>query len=182
MDFFTVEVLTWFGIIRYHVLFVIDIATRKVEIAGIVRDPHNGWMKQIAKNLTDPVDGFLKDTRYLIHDRDPLFTQAFKTILQGSGIEPVRLPRSSPNLNAYAERFVLSIKSECLDKIIPLGERHLRHTIREYMCHYHQERPHQGLESRLIHTTPGKIDPRSPVKKHPRLGGLLNFYSRSAAA
>ncbi len=112
--------------------------------------PCEAWMKQMARNLTDPVDGFLRDTRYLIMDRDLLLTACFTNMLKESSTNPVRLPARSPNLNAFAERFVLSIKSECLNKIIPLGEKHLRRAIREYMEHYHAERNHQGCDSRII--------------------------------
>jgi transposase InsO family protein len=112
-DFFSVEVLTRVGLVRYFVLFVIDLKTRRVEIAGIVPQPDGEWMKQIARNLTDVNDGFLTSTRYLIHDRDPLFTERFREILKPAGVKMVRLPARSPNLNAYAERFVRSVKSEC---------------------------------------------------------------------
>jgi transposase InsO family protein len=104
----------------------------------------------MARNLTDVGEGFLRNARYLIHDRDYLFTKDFREILRTGGVETVRLPAPSPNLNAYAERFVRSIKSECLAKIIPLGERHLRLVVSEYVEHYHLERNHQGLENQLI--------------------------------
>ena len=113
-DFFTIEGITWRGLVRYFVLFVIDLKTRRIEIAGIVASPDGAWMRQIARNWTDSEDGFLLRTRYLIHDRDPLFTRGFREILETSGVRTVRLPSRSPNLNAYAERFVRSIKSECL--------------------------------------------------------------------
>jgi len=180
-DFFTVEVLTVFGLIRYYVLFVIDLKSRRVEIAGIVHQPHGGWMKQIARNLTDPFDGFLIGTRYLIHDRDPLFTRDFRKILKASGAKTVKLPAASPDLNAYAERFVLSIKSECLNRVIPLGENHLRTLVREYVHHYHVERNHQGLDNELITPLKSECDPNSEVKRRSRLGGMLNYYYRNAA-
>ena len=107
-DLFTVEVLSPFGLIRYHVLFVIDIATRRVCIGGITSDPNGDWMKQVARNLTDMWDGFLLGKRYLIHDRDPLFTAEVRELLRDAGVTPLRLPAKSPNLNAYAERFFLS--------------------------------------------------------------------------
>ncbi|TDI36478.1 MAG: transposase [Acidobacteria bacterium] len=113
-DFFTVEVLTRHGLVRYFVLFVIDLKTRRVEIAGISHQPHDEWMKQMARNLTDAIDGFLRDTRFLIHDRDPLFSASLRATLGAVGVETVKLPARSPNLNAYAERFVRSIKSKCL--------------------------------------------------------------------
>ena len=181
MDFFTVEVLTLTGLVRFHVLFVIDLATRRVEIAGITRQPFEGWMLQVARQLTDPVDGFLRGHRYLIMDRDPLFSRAFRELLELRGMNPVRLPARSPNLNAFAERFVLSIKSECLDKIVPLGERHLRWAVREYMEHYHRERPHQGLGGERIEpkiASAANCDGEIVCER--RLGGLLKSYRRAA--
>ncbi len=129
----------------------------------------------------DRGDGFLKDARYLIHDRDPLFTRSFCKILNSSNVETVKLPARSPNLNAHAERFIRSIKSECLAKIIPLGERHLRHAVKEYTEHYHVERNHQGLDNRLVEEPPGVVDMNFAVVRHERLGGVLNYYERKAA-
>jgi transposase InsO family protein len=115
MDFFTVEVVTTLGLVRYHVLFVIDIGSRMVEVVGIVRNPGGEWMKQMARNPLDADDGlFLRGKRYLILDRDPLYTKEFREMLRGAGVKPLLLLARSPNLNAYAERFVLSVKSECL--------------------------------------------------------------------
>ena len=121
-------------------LFVIDLKTRREEIAGISHQPYDEWMKQMARNLTDAIDGFLRDTRFLIHDRDPLFSASFCATLGAVGVETVKLPARSPNLNAYAERFMRSIKSECLSRMIPLGENHLRASIRAFVAHYHLER------------------------------------------
>jgi transposase InsO family protein len=104
----------------------------------------------LARNLTDAVDGFFMGKRYLIHDRDPLYTKEFLSIITGCGIENVRLPPMSTNLNAYAERFVRTIKESCLDQMIFFGEDMLRTTIREFMEHYHHERNHQGLGNRLL--------------------------------
>jgi hypothetical protein len=180
-DFFTVEVLTLAGLVRYQVLFVIDIATRRVKIAGIVSDPHGAWMKQVARNLTDEVDGFLKEMRYLIHDRDPLFTGEFRDILLAAGVKCVKLPAQSPDLNAFAERFVLSIRSECLNKIVPLGERHLRQAVNDYVEHYLAERNHQGLDNQLITPLAEPANENAPIARRERLGGLLNYYYRKAA-
>jgi len=174
-------VLTRTGLVRYFVLFIIDLKTRRVEIAGIIQQPEREWMKQIARNLTDCEEGFLNGSRHLIHDRDPLFTRSFRAILKSSGIETVKLPARSPNLNAYAERFVRSIKSECLAQIIPLGERHLRHAVKEYTEHYHLERSHRGLGNRLIEQPQGVVDMNCAVVRHERLGGVLNYYERRAA-
>jgi transposase InsO family protein len=180
-DFFSVEVLTRVGLVRYFVLFVIDLQTRRVEIAGIVRHPDGEWMKQMARNLTDAEDGSLNGAHYLIHDRDPLFTDTFREVLKPSGVKTVKLPARSPDLNAYAERFVRSIKSECLAQIIPLGERHLRETVREYMVHYHVERNHQGLGNELIETPCDEPNMDGAVECRERLGGVLKYYYRSAA-
>jgi transposase InsO family protein len=111
-DFFTVEVLTMGGLVRYFVFFVMRLKTRTVEIAGITCQPNETWMTQIARKLTDAQDGFLRGVRSLILDRDPLYTTAFRRMLRDSGVKPLLLPARSPNLNAYAERFVLSAKSE----------------------------------------------------------------------
>ena len=183
-DFFTVEVLTPRGLVRYAVLFVIDLKTRRVHIAGIVHEPYGAWMTQIARNLTDAVDGFLSGNSYLIHDRDPLFTRQFRSLLLASGVEAVRLPARSPNLNAYAERFVRSLKSECLRRVIPLGERHLHTLVTEYVEHYHRERNHQGLDNMLIdrvHQGAASSNSNAPIKCRERLGGTLKYYYRDAA-
>lgn len=180
MDFFTVEVVTVGGLVRCSVLFVIELSTRKVHIAGISCQPGEAWMRNMARHLTDGFDGFLLGKRYLILDRDPLFTRSFRGILRGSGVKPLRLPARSPNLNAHAERFALSIKSECLDRIVPLGERHLRVVIREYVEHYHRERHHQGLgNSIIIPQEPRRSE--GPVCRRERVGGMLNHYYREVA-
>ena len=136
-----------------------------------------GWMNQ----LTDGVDGFFEGKRYLIHDRDPLYTQQFLTMLGEAGIESVKLPLRAPNLNAYAERFVRTIKEGCLDQMIFFGEDSLRQEIHEFLIHYHWERNHQGLETRLIIPMETTIDPAATIERRQRLGGLLNYYHRTAA-
>ena len=181
MDFFTVEVLTAVGLVRYQVLFVIDIATRMVEIAGMARDPGGEWMLQIGRGLLDAEEGFLRGKRFLIMDRDPLYTVEFREMLRDGGVAPVRLPPHSPNLNAFAERFVLSIRSECLDRIVPLGEGHLRRALAEYTAHYHGERNHQGLANELIRGAATPANTNGRVQRRERLRGLLNFYQRDAA-
>ncbi len=180
-DFFNIEVLTRMGLVRYFVLFVIDLKSRRVEIAGIIQQPRKEWMSQIARNLTDCEEGFLNGSRHLIHDRDPQFTRSFSEILKSSGVETVKLPARSPNLNAYAERFARSIKSECLSQIIPLGERHLRYAVKEYTEHYHFERNHQGLDNWLIEERHDVVDMNSAIERHERLGGVLSYYERRAA-
>jgi putative transposase len=180
-DFFTVEVLSWAGLVRYHVWFVIDLASRRVEIAGISRCPDGLWMERVARNLLDAADGFLLGKRFLILDRDPLYTTEFRAAIERGGVEVLRLPPSSPNLNAFAERFVLSIRSECLDRIVPLGEAHLRHSVSEFVQHYRLERNHQGLANELIERAPRPANTNGRVERRDRLGGLLTFYHREAA-
>jgi putative transposase len=180
-DLFTVEVLSWKGITRYFVFFVIELESRRLEIAGITPQPNGPWMTQMARNLTDTFGGFLEGKRYLIHDRDPLYTNEFRAVLAGSGVKPVRLPPKSPNLNAYAERFVRSIKEECLGRLVLLGESHLRFVIREYVEHYHSERNHQGLDNRLVVPLRKSGGAKGEVRSRQRVGGLLSYYYREAA-
>ncbi|MFT5109703.1 MAG: putative transposase, partial [Pseudoalteromonas tetraodonis] len=180
-DLFTVEVLTLAGLRRYFVFFVIELKTRHVHIAGIHHQPYGELMEQAARNLTDAFDGFLRDATHLIHDRDPLFTIKFAEILKSIGVTPFKLPPRSPNLNADAERFVRSIKNECLSRVVVLGERHLRLLVREYVEHYHRERNHQGLENRLLSEPPPPPKSDAGVRRRRRVGGLLNYYHREAA-
>jgi putative transposase len=178
--FFTVEVLTLRGLVRYVVFFVMKLKTRTVEIAGITCQPDEAWMTQVARNLTAAGDGFLRGMPYLILDRDPLYTTAFRRLLRDSGVKPLVLPAWSPNLNAFSERFVESAKSECLDRLVLLGEGHLRAAVREFVQHYHEERPHQGLGNSLIAPKTTVIG-TGQVNCRERLGGLLKFYYREAA-
>jgi transposase InsO family protein len=180
-DFFSVEVLTRGGLVRYLVLFVIDLKTRRVHIAGVTCRADGGWMAQIGRNLTDAAAGPLTGFGHLIVDRDPLYTAHFRSILQAAGLRVLRLPAYSPNLNAYAERFVRSIKHECLRHIIPLGERHLRSVLCEFVDHYHAERNHQGLDNVIPLPSRNSASPVGRICRRDRLGGLLTFYQRNAA-
>lgn len=137
-------------------------------------------MTRLARNLTDPSDGFLRGVRHIILDRDPLSTGAFRQLLRDSGVTPVVLPARSPNLNAFAERFVETAKSECLERMVLLGEPHLRAAVRAFIEHYHKERPHQGLDNELIAPARTVIG-TGPITCRARLGGLLKFYDREAA-
>ena len=178
-DFFTVEVWTRFGLVRYLVFFVIELSTRRVRVAGIHRAPDGEWTVQVARNLTDGVDGFLRDKRFLIHDRDPLYTQEFREVLAGAGVETIRLPARSPNLNAYAERFVRTIKDSCLHRVIVFGEAGLQRVLTQFLAHYHSERNHQGVGNKLL--CPERRRFVGAVARRQRLGGLLNHYYRRAA-
>jgi putative transposase len=180
-DFFTVEVWTRRGLQRFTVLFFIELSTRKVELGGIGLAADGLWMSQIGRNLTDAVDGILVGKRYLIHDRDPLFTAEFLNMLGDSGVKSVKLPPRSPNLNAYAERFVRSIKESCLERLILFGEGSLWKAVHEFLAHYHRERNHQGLRNRLIKPDPRLAASSGPIRRRERLGGTLNYYYRDAA-
>ncbi len=182
-DFFSVEALGVFGTVRYMIFFVIEVKTRAVEIAGIRIDPNGEWMKQLARNLLDPVDGFLRRATHLIHDRDPLFCDGFVGILESKGIDSVKIPASSPNCNPHAERFVRTIRNECLDHFVLFGERHLRLVIKEFVAHYLAERFHQGIGGQLIRPSVAPTNDNGAsgaVECRSRLGGLLNFYHRVA--
>jgi putative transposase len=180
-DFFTVEVAMWHGLVTYYVFVVMEVATRRVQIAGITPHPTAAFIQQCARQLTDPFDGFLLGKRYLLHDRDTKFTAAFDGLLKASGVEPVILPPRSPNLNAHCERFVRSIKEEPLDRMLMLGERSLHYVIQQYLAHYHTERNHQGLGNQLITSEPGMENHGGQVQRRERLGGLLSYYYRDAA-
>ena len=143
-------------------------------------------MAQCARQLTDDFGGFLTDKKFLVRDRDTKFTQQFDEILEDAGVTPLKLPPRSPNLNAYAERFVKSIKEESLNKMIFFGETSLRITIREFMIHYHEERNHQGLENNLIEpqniiSIKDATNPTGEIICKERLGGILKYYHRKAA-
>jgi transposase InsO family protein len=118
-DFFTVEVWSWSGLVTYYVLFVMKLATRRVCIAGVTTHPDTQWMLQMARQLTAAVDGILLGKRYLILDRDTKYCQAFRDFVKREGIEVIRLPPRSPNLNAYAERWVGGVRDECLFEADP---------------------------------------------------------------
>jgi len=181
IDFTTIEVWSKGGLITYYLLFVMEVATRRVHFAGCTVNPNEAWMKQVAKNLTDFEEGFLNGKRYLIMDGDTQFCAKFRSILKDEGVKSVRLPPQSPDLNPHIERFVRSIKEECLSKMIFFAEKMLRTTIGHFVEHYHTEGNHQGLDNRLI--APGVEVGKSQgeVQSRERLGGLLRYYYRDAA-
>jgi transposase InsO family protein len=181
-DFFSTEVWTLGGLVTFYVLFFIKLDTREIHIAGITANPNEQWMKQIARNLTMDEWGILKPGQYLIHDGDKKFCASFKDILDNSGVKRVPLPPRSPWLNSFAERWVQSVKTEALSRMILFGERSLRHVLSEYMAHYHMERPHQGKGNVILFPS-GQAVPNSdsPIECRERLGGLLKYYHRRAA-
>ena len=166
-------------LVRCTVFFVIELSSRKVFFAPIKLQPDGEYMKQIARSLTD-YGGFLRGKRYLIHDRDPLYnTTGFHDILKSSGIEPVKLPARSPNLNCYAERFVKTVKCECLDHLILSSVKQLEYVLEQYSEYYHHERIHQSLD-RIVESK-HSIDKTAEIVCFERLGGLLKSCHRLAA-
>ena len=182
-DFFTVEVLTLRGLVTYYVLFFIHLDSRKVEVSGLTPHPNERWMKQIARNVTMDDWGFLNNCRYLIHDRDTKYCQSFRDIIESGDVKTLPLPARSPNLNAFSERWVKSIKDDCLSKLILFGETSLRRALHDYLVHYHAERNHQGKGNVLLFptTTQAKNRVDGSVRCKERLGGLLKYYHREAA-
>ena len=143
-DFFTVEVLTLWGLVTYYVLFFIHLESRRIDIAGITVHPNEQWIQQVARNATMEGCGALRDCQYLLHDRDAKYCASFRAIIETGRVKTLVLPARSPNLNAYSERWIRSPKEEYLSKIIFFGEGSLRRALHEYVAHYHIERNHQG--------------------------------------
>jgi putative transposase len=181
-DFFTTEVWTLGGLVTYYILFFIHLGTRQVHVAGVTPHPDAQWMVQIARNVTMEEWGFLSPGQYLIHDRDTKFCAAFQHIIDAAGVERVVLPPRSPNLNAFAERWIRSVKEECLARLILFGEAALCRTLNEYVEHYHHERNHQGKDNVLLFPAVSQIpECKGPMQCRERLGGLLKYYTRDAA-
>jgi hypothetical protein len=182
-DFFTAEVLTPMGLMTYYVLFFITIGSREVHIAGVTQHPNESWMKRVARNVTMEEWGFLCSQRYLLFDRDSKFCASFRRMIRSVGIETIRLPHNSPNLNPYAERYVRSAREECLSQLVLFGEEGLRRALSEFVAHYHEERNHQGKDNVLLF--PSAERPSSPggdaIECKQRLGGMLKYYYREAA-
>jgi transposase InsO family protein len=174
-DFFTTEVWTWRGLVTVYTVFVIHLASRRVQILGSTRHPDEAFMRQVGRTLT-MADA--EPYRLLICDRDAKWSGPVRECLREVGIRIVQTPYRAPNANAHAERFVRSIKEECLHRIMPMGERHYRRAVREYVEHYHIERNHQGLGNRLIVAAPARFG--GAIRRRPRLGGMLNYYERAA--
>jgi putative transposase len=180
-DFFTVEVLTLRGLVTYYVLFFIHLESRRVDIARITDHPDEQWMQQMARNATMEGCGALRHCRYLLHDRDTKYSAAFRAVIETGHVRTLSLPARSPNLNAYAERWVRSVKDECLSKVILFGDRSLRRAVSEYVAHYHTERNHQGKSNALLFPDATEMRSSRAVRCRERLGGLLRYYHQEAA-
>jgi transposase InsO family protein len=173
-DFFTTEVWTASGLATFYVLFVIELDTRRARLVGITRNPNDTWMGHAGERAA----GLLRGRRFLICDGDAKFRYRFKIVLEAAGIRLVKTPYQAPNANAHAERFVRSIKHECLDRVIVFCEAHLRRVIEEYLERYNRERNHQGIGNELIEG--GAAVEGGNIECRERLGGLLKYYRRAA--
>jgi putative transposase len=181
IDFTTIEVWTKNGLQTFYLLFVMEIASRRICFAGCTSNPDEDWMMQTIRILIDWDSGFLKDKRYLLMDRDAKYSDAFRFMLKGTDVEPVRLPPRSPNLNAHLERFMRSIKEECLDRLILFGENSLRNAVDSFLTHYHTERNHQGLHNAIIQPGSEIGKSQGEIACRNRLSGILRYYYRKAA-
>jgi len=181
IDFTTIEVWTKGGLVTFYLLFVMELATRRVHFAGCTPNPDEAWMMQIARNLTDAEDGFPKGKRYVLMDRDGKFSPAFQAILKTEDVEAMVLPPQSPNLNAHLERFHRSLKEECVERMIFFGEAALWNAVREFLAHYDGERNHQGMGNRI--PVPSEEVGRicGEIQCRERVGGRLRYYHQKEA-
>jgi transposase InsO family protein len=181
-DLFTVESIR---LKTLHVLFFIELHSRRVLVGGVTDGPANlAWCAQIARNLSEAREDRLEPIRFLVHDRDDRFGATFDEVFKAEGIEVIRTPWRAPKANAYAERWIRTVRSECLDRVMVLSARHLEHLLSVYVKHYNEERPHRGLGLR----PPGGLptlrvlgSEPSEIKRRDLLGGLIHEYYRKAA-
>jgi transposase InsO family protein len=178
-DFFTTEVWTVRGLMTHYTAFVIELHSRRVRVLGSTRHPNDAFVVQALRGLAGDGD-VIGAGRVLICDRDPKWSGEMEALLRTVGVRVVRTPPAAPNCNAHAERFVRSIKTECLDRVVPVGEWHLRRLVREFVDHYHGERNHQGIGNELIERSAVRRA-SGPVRRRQRVGGILSYYYRSAA-
>ncbi len=173
-DLFTTEVWTPRGLRTYYVLFFIELKTRRVHLSPPTLNPTD-WFMGTATQAALP---FLERCRFMIHDRDSKYSLRFRILMENAGIKTIRTPRLAPNANAFAERFVRTIKGECLNRMILFGEKHLQRALDEFLAHYHTERNHQGIGNELIEGERSAM--WEEVVCEERLGGLLKHYRRAA--
>jgi hypothetical protein len=181
-DFFTVDTV-WLR--RLYVLFFIELATRRVHLAGVTAHPNGGWVTQQARNLLLVLGEQGQQVRFLVHDRDAKFCRGFDAVFSSEGGEVLLTPVQAPTANAYAERWVRTVRAECLDWLLIVGRGHLEQVLRIYVQHYNRHRPHRALglqapnpPARL--TVLGEDDQESAVHRRDLLGGLLHEYRRAA--
>jgi len=177
-DFFTVETI---GLTRLYVLFVVEVGRRRVHLAGITARPTGGWVAQQARNLLMDLDGHASRFRFLIRDRDAKFTAAFDAVFATAGIEALKIPPRAPRANAYAERWVRTARTECLDWLLIRNAQHLHRILTIYLQHYNSARPHRGLDLQTPVEAPATPEDASgPIERIDVLGGLIHQYQRAA--
>jgi putative transposase len=177
-DFFTVETLS---LRTLYVLFAIELRSRRVHILGVTRNPDSAWVTQQARNLA--VGERLQAVRFVIRDRDAKFSGPFDEVFRSEGVNIVKTPIRAPRANAFAERWVRTVRTECLDWILVFGRRHLERVLRTYTSHYNARRPHRGLGMKTPERLPDRAlrsDGNARVRRRDLLGGLLHEYERAA--
>ena len=184
-DFLTVDTLF---LKRFYVLFFIELATRRVQLAGITTNPDGRWVTQQARNLLMQFDDEGVDARFVVRDRDSKFSRNFDEVFRSEGIRVIKAPVRAPRARAHAERWVGSLRRECLDRLLIVGRRHLEHVVTAYALHYNEHRPHRSLGQRppLAQTpapdrrAPGEVRPLDRLRRRDRLGGLIHEYQLAA--
>ena len=166
---------------RLYILFVIEIGARRVHILGVTAHPTGAWTAQQARNLLMDLGDRATQFRFVIRDRDSTFTAMFDQVLAGSGVRIIKTPVRSSRANSFAERYVGTLRRECLDHLLIYGERHLRQILAEYARHYNHHRPHQSREQRPPLHEPGQaVDMTARIRRRQVVHGLINEYRRAA--
>jgi transposase InsO family protein len=179
-DFFTVDTVS---LKQLYVLFVIELSTREVHVLAVTGHPIGAFVTQAARNLVGDLLDQGRSIKFLIRDRDTKFTATFDEVSRSEGIRVIKTPIRSPRANAFAERWVRTVRTECLDWMLILGRRHLERILREYACHYNRQRPHRGiqLQSPVRFDGVSATPPTFQARRHDVLGGLIHEYYPVAA-